>query len=77
MLPEGFCIYRTLTKISTSIFFIVITDFDQKLKDFYFKKIKQCTKSFMDLKNKAKKLSTELLILKVSVLLSFPKHIRR
>ena len=31
----------------------------------------------MGLKNKAKKLNTELLILKVSVLLSSPKHIRR
>lgn len=42
-----------------------------------FKEVKQCTKNFMGFRNKGKKLNSELLILKVSVLLSFPGHIRR
>lgn len=51
--------------------------FYQKLKDFCLKKIKQCTKSFMGFRNKAKKLNSELLILKGSVLLSSLEHIRK
>lgn len=60
---------------------IVIVDFFfyPKLKDFCLKKkINQTVhKSFMGFRNKAKKLNLELLILKASVLLSSPEHIRR